>query len=213
MPCKVFARPLRTLFGLVSRATTTGKHYWVLAIRSWLSHVARTWRGCASPCRMVNVRMSTAGACICVVCESAAARMGSKYRWMIAELTLGERKMIVWSWFARAFTDPDSANPSVLPTSSSISTFCVDDFFDTKVVRSAKIIDKRVLRVRPFSFCREACFSASETRNSCIILSKRPRASSSDEEKMSSMIRDDVSAVSSAGCALNKKPIESLNIV
>lgn len=39
-----------------------------------------------------------------------------------------------------------------------------------------------------------------------MIFNRRPLASSSEDEKMSSMIRAEASAVNSAGCARNRKP-------
>lgn len=113
------------------------------------------------------------------------------------------------SWRKLPESYPESANPSVLPMSSSMLTLPEADLPLGPATAmtgrsSAPRYSKWTAPNSPFSLA--ACFAASDIRKSCKILSNRPRASSPGEENISSMILADGSAVIKAGCARKRNP-------
>lgn len=190
--CRAVARLLRLVTGLVSSAMMTGKD----------------WSGWAKPCLIVKLRTSTAAPWFVDVGERAASRTWSRYRCTMAELTLQKTmRFRYWGKLSLRTQSPQNHQCSLLIRPYWCWWACL-------TYPLSFLIDEKRIRVwstgnynsgTPFNLAE--FFSDSDTKNSCMILSKRPLPSSSGEAKMASMTLAERSLVIKVGCARNRKPV------
>jgi hypothetical protein len=158
--------------------------------------------GWASPCLIVNPRISTAAFWITILFSSAASKICGRYLCTTAELTLPPTQSTTRenrdepTLILQTLECSQQTRPYPRPLLASYSKKQLQPIRKLKEIRTYDI---------PFSWA--ACFADSELRKSCKILSNRPFASSSSDEKIWSINSADDSCVMRVGYALNKNPV------